>query len=122
MARKENANSVPAFVNYGEVAAVPRHGTSQSAPSASVTAYWKQQLVKKHRTTALPLTIKEKALWKRLIEQYSEEDLFAMIDVWMDGKHDNHSHFVRFYSNIGKIQQYMVKHSIGMDVKDYKWD
>lgn len=104
MARDETEAEPPALIGYGE------EGSSISnVPSGTeLRAYWDEQLAKKHRMGALPWTIKDKSLWKRLIAQYGVE-LYEMIDNWMQLAKQPHK-FVFFYMNAHDYRK-----------KDYEW-
>lgn len=97
------------------------YGDSSSKQTSEYTPthfydYWRKQLIRHHRMAALPITIKEKSLWKRLIAQYEPEDLIAMIDKWMKGysvKSSSPANFTAFY---------ITSSALHTAEKDYTWD
>lgn len=109
MASEEKKNSIPALIDYG---------SEGSDPNATVTGtelrkYWEDQLSRLHRTGTLPWTIKDKALWKRLIAQYGDE-LYQMIDVWMI-KTNHPAKFLYFYNDAPAVSR-------AIKPKDYEWN
>lgn len=112
MAKEEAKKEPQAFIDYtGDSSAVP----ADDYTPTNFYDYWRKALARHHRTAALPITIKEAVLWKRLIEQYEPPDLIAMIDKWMDGTQClEPSNFVHFYSRAEVIHQMLRR--------DYEWD
>lgn len=106
MANGETEPELPALIGYGEDE--PEEQAVRHAVGPEIRSYWDEQLAKKHRMSALPWTIKDKSLWKRLITQYDDE-LYEMIDKWMSTAKQPHK-FVFFYMNAHDYRK-----------KDYEW-
>lgn len=112
MAKEEAREEPSAYIDYtGDSSAI----TSAEYTTRNVQDYWRKQLVRKHRMAALPLTIKDRSLWKRLVQQYEAEDLIAMIDLWFESDQKNPADFVVFYSIRGGLHK-------SLQPKDYTWD
>lgn len=112
MAKTKETKEPPAYIDYtGDSSAI----SSTEYTGTHFADYWRKQLVRKHRMAALPLTIKDKSLWKRLAMQYEPDDLIAMIDRWMDNPRAQWASFPHFYIRIDLLYKEITE-------KDYEWD
>lgn len=108
MAKEEKKTEHPTLIDYyGD----PDEQTDQWT-STNFQNYWAKRLAAVHRTSALPLTVKEKSLWNRLVATYQAEQLVMMIDKWLVTS-NNPSDFVSFY---------MKRNDMFNLIKDYEWE
>lgn len=110
MAEEEKNTKPPALVDYyGD----PDEQTDNWTP-ANFKSYWSRRLVTVHKMSALPWTVKDHTLWKRLVDQFQPEALVGMIDHWMQVS-PKPSDFTGFYMNREKLHGTVNK-------KDYEWE
>lgn len=117
MAKEKKEEKPLAYIDYSG-------DSSASAPGEYTPSqfydYWKRALIRTHKMSTQPLTIKERALWKRLITAYEPEALIKMIDRWMvlpgnRNRRYSPADFVVFYSIASDIYDQIKE-------KDYSWE
>lgn len=77
---EETTQSVPALVDYGGSSDVDddRRWTSNN-----VSNYWKKINLAHHSTGGVLISLKDRALFKKLLEEFEIQDLLAMITLWI---------------------------------------
>lgn len=77
---EEKEQSVPTLVDYGgSVDAEDEHFTARN-----VEAYFKKIVVTTHRSGGVLFNLKDRSLFKRLLEEFEVADVKAMIVQWVE--------------------------------------
>lgn len=112
MAKEEETNDTPAFIDYGGFSTEGE----DSWRASDYQAYWRKLMMKHHSTSAPTLTIAQQGMLSRMMKQFDQTTLKRMMERWVSTKPIAQAMwFPYFYKE-------RLNMLASVTAKDYGWD